>query len=458
MDNVFENSDLQDESKERKLFILDTSVLLYDKNAMFNMKGNDIVIPLVVLEEIDKFKTREGLLGEYARFMNRFLDDLRMLGSLNKGVYYEKADLNIKVDSNSCWDGLFGLDKNSNDNIIISNANYYFKNFCNEYAKMHLITKDINLRVKCDSVGINASDYYADYEFIQEDNLYQGHVEIHVDADTINRAYSGNHLKIKEDLAEVPQVKELSENEFVILKSNESVGSSQSCLMMKKDKNLVILETKRDLMKQSGIEAKNKEQIYALELLLDEDIPLVTLTGIPGSGKTYLALMTSLKFIERETKKRIIFTRPIQTVGKDIGFLPGTMNEKMAPWLSPIVDNFRNQFGDLTYFDMMMERGQIDVAPLSYIRGRSFNDSVIIVDEAQNATVHELKTIITRTGKNSKIILLGDIEQVDLPYVSKYSNGLTIVIEKLKNESLTGHVNFKKGYRSELANIVAEKL
>ena len=248
----------------------------------------------------------------------------------------------------------------------------------------------------------------------------------------------------------------MSENEFVALKSNN--GNNQSCLMMRKDKNLVILESKQELWKQSGIEAKNKEQIYALELLLDEDIPLVTLTGIPGSGKTYLALMTALRFIEKETKKRIIFTRPMQTVGKDIGFLPGTVNEKMAPWLAPIVDNFRNQFGDLTYFDMMMERGQIDVAPLSHIRGRSFNDSIIIVDEAQNATVHELKTIITRTGKNSKVILLGDIEQVDLPYVSKFSNGLTIVIEKLKEESLTGHINFKKGYRSELANIVASKL
>ena len=215
---------------------------------------------------------------------------------------------------------------------------------------------------------------------------------------------------------------------------------------------------KSEIQKKTGIEPKNKEQIFALNLLLDKDISLVTLTGVPGSGKTYLTLMTALKEIEKETKKRIIFTRPIQTVGKDIGFLPGTLNEKMAPWLAPIVDNFRNQFGDLSYFDIMIEKGLIDVAPLSYIRGRSFNDAIIIVDEAQNATVHELKTVITRTGKNSKIILLGDIEQVDLPYVNKYSNGLTIVAEKLKNETLTGHVNFEKGYRSDLANIAALKL
>lgn len=444
------------QDSKRKLFVVDTSVLLYDKNAIFNMKGNDIIIPLVVLEEIDKFKAREGLLGEYARFINRFLDDLRDIGSLNEGVYYEKSDVNIKVSSDSCWDGLEGLEKNYNDNVIISNANHYVKINNEKYPKITVITKDINLRVKCDAVGISAGDYYADYEFVQEDNLYQGHIDLLVDPELINRAYSGSHLKLKSDLEDYPECQSMVENEFISLRSNS--GNSQSCLMMRRGDNLVILESKQELYKQSEIEAKNKEQIYALELLLNEDIPLVTLTGIPGSGKTYLALMTALKFIEKETKKRIIFTRPIQTVGKDIGFLPGTINEKMTPWLAPIVDNFRNQFGDLTYFDMMMERGQIDVAPLSHIRGRSFNDAIIIVDEAQNATVHELKTVITRTGKNSKVILLGDIEQVDLPYVSKYSNGLTIVIEKLKEESLTGHVNFKKGYRSELANIVAQRL
>ena len=439
--------------KKRRLFVIDTSVLLYDKNCLINLSGCDIVIPLVVLEEIDKFKVREGILGEYARFINRFLDDLRSVGILHDGVYYEESDVNISVSSKTDWEGLEGLASSYNDNVIIATVNYINKNTVQNYKSISLITKDINLRVKCDAVGVDASDYYADYEFIQEDNLYQGYKELSVDSDLINRAYSGNHLKIAEN--EILQ-NNFSENEFVILKANN--GSNQSCLMMKKQENFVILESKQELMKQSGVEAKNKEQIFALELLLDEEIPLVTLTGIPGSGKTYLALMTSLKFIEKETKKRIIFTRPIQTVGKDLGYLPGTMNEKMAPWLSPIVDNFRNQFGDLTYFELMMEKGQIDVAPLSYIRGRSFNDSIIIVDEAQNATVHELKTIITRTGKNSKVVLLGDIDQVDLAYVNKYSNGLTIVIEKLKNEKVTGHINFTKGYRSELANIVAEKL
>jgi PhoH-like ATPase len=439
-------------SAKRKLFIIDTSVLLYDKRALLNLSGNDIIIPLVVLEEIDKFKSREGILGEYARFINRFLDDLRKLGSLHVGVYHEENDINIKVMSEVDWSGLSGLDLKCNDNIIIATVNSIVKKNT-YYKRIVLITKDINLRVKCDAVGIRSNDYNADYKFIKSDNLYSGYKEMIVDADIINKAYSGSHLKLTEEIFSEIKV---DENEFVILKTNN--GSNQSCLMKRKDKNLVILESKQDLYRMSNVEAKNKEQIFALELLLDEEIPLVTLTGIPGSGKTYLALMTALKSIEKEEKKRIIFTRPIQTVGKDMGYLPGTLNEKMSPWLAPIVDNFRNQFGDLMYFDLMMEKGQIDVAPLSYIRGRSFNDSIIIVDEAQNATVHELKTVITRTGKNSKIVLLGDIDQVDLAYVNKFSNGLTIVIEKLKEEKVTGHVNFTKGYRSELANIVANKL
>ena len=433
----------------RKTFVIDTSVLLYDMNSLFNMSGNDIVIPLVVLEELDKFKTREGLLGEYARFFNRFFDELRKIGSLNKGIWYEESDINIAVCSNYFWDNIDSLDKNTNDNKIIACANSIKEE--NKNAEVIVITKDINLRVKCDAVGILANDYYADYEFIQKDNLYKGYEEINTSPELINAVYTNKSTLINK----IPEIDEnniiLSENQFVVLKSEYN---NQSCLSIKKDNRLCLVENKTKL----GVEPKNKEQTFALNLLMDDKISLISLTGIPGSGKTYLALMTALKFIEMEKKKRIIFTRPIQTVGKDIGFLPGDISEKMSPWLAPIVDNFRNQFGDLTYFEMMLEKGQIDVAPLSHIRGRSFNDAIIIVDEAQNATVHELKTVITRTGKNSKIILLGDIEQVDLPYINKFSNGLTIIVEKLKNEKLTGHVNFEKGYRSELANIAAKLL
>tara|TARA_A100000164_G_scaffold170950_1_gene151818 strand:- start:371 stop:1690 length:1320 start_codon:yes stop_codon:yes gene_type:complete len=433
----------------KKLFVVDTSVLLYDKSCIENFKGNDIVIPLVVLEELDKFKSREGILGENSRYFNRFLDDLRDKGSLYEGIYIDELDSSIKIESNNCWKGLTNLDSKSNDNLIIATANYLKNN--SDYEKVIVITKDINLRVKCDAVNLKANDYYADYEFLIDKNVYSGISQIDVDHDTLNSIYVNKFITINRLNID----NELSENECVVIKSIED-GSS--ALAIKKFNSLQLVMSKQEILKKSGIDPKNKEQIFALNLLLDEAISLITMTGVPGSGKTYLALMTALKEIEKEKKKRIIFTRPIQTVGKDIGFLPGTLNEKMAPWLSPIVDNFRNQFGDMTYFNMMMEKGTIDVAPLSYIRGRSFNDAIIIVDEAQNATVHELKTVITRTGKNSKILLLGDIEQVDLPYVNKFSNGLTIVTEKLKNEKLVGHVHFEKGYRSDLANAAAKLL
>lgn len=434
----------------KKLFVIDTSVLLYDKNCIENLRDNDIVIPLIVLEELDKFKTREGILGENSRYFNRLLDDLREKGSLYDGVLLEELNSVVRIESNNSWDGLENLDVKSNDNLIIATTNFLTKHNKN-YEKVILITKDINLRVKCDAIKLRANDYYADYEFIMNKNVFTGVNQIEAESSLVSNLYSNKYLRLEK----LTDTKELFENECVVVKSIED---SSSALAIQKNKTLCLVSSRQEILKKTGIDAKNKEQIFALSLLLDEKISLITMTGVPGSGKTYLALMTSLKEIEKETKKRIIFTRPIQTVGKDIGFLPGTLNEKMAPWLSPIVDNFRNQFGDMTYFNLMMEKGIIDIAPLSYIRGRSFNDAIIIVDEAQNATVHELKTVITRTGKNSKILLLGDIEQVDLPYINKYSNGLTLVIEKLKDVSLTGHINFTKGYRSELANVAAEKL
>ena len=440
----------------KKLFVIDTSVLLYDKECIKNLSGNDIIIPLIVLEEIDKFKTREGILGENARHINRFLDSLRDEGSLHTGIYLKELDTNIRVETECCWESIESLDKNDNDSIIIATAIYSNNSLSEKYSKVILVTKDINLRVKCDSIGIFADDYYADYKFIEREKVFSDAVSIEVSVGTINRLYNDKQVTINSIQKENNIMYDFYENECIVMKS--SFEGSNSGLCIKKGNRLLLARSKQEIYRESNIEAKNKEQVFALNLLLDDTIPLVTLTGTPGSGKTYLTLMTAINLIEKQKKNRIIFTRPIQTVGKDIGFLPGTLNEKMEPWLAPIVDNFRNQFGDLTYFDIMIEKGTIDVAPLSYIRGRSFNDAVIIVDEAQNATVHELKTIITRTGKNSKVVLLGDIEQVDLPYVDKFSNGLTIVSEKLKPVSLTGHIHFEKGYRSDLANEAAKLL
>ena len=211
---------------------------------------------------------------------------------------------------------------------------------------------------------------------------------------------------------------------------------------------------KRPAELMSSFEAKNKEQAFAVEALLRDDIPMVTLTGLAGSGKTYVTLMAGLDGVQRGQYKRIVISRSLQPVGKDLGFLPGDMDDKMQPWLAPILDNFRTMLADkdYTYFQMMRDRGELEVAPLAYIRGRTFNDSFIIVDEAQNATIHELKTLITRVGKGSKIILLGDTDQIDTPYINKRSNGLSIVVHKFKDEIGAAHIKLRKGQRSDIAS------
>lgn len=441
------------EVNDRKIFVLDTSVLLYDKDSMFKLKGNNLFIPFVVLEELDKFKDKSGLLGEAARQHNRFLDSLRENDGLNEGVYIEDKDIFVKVWLTSIDDEIKDIvAPNTNDNLIVHALSNITKYFGSEFEVI-LITKDINLRVKCDALGLRANDYYADYEFItkESDLLYNGHTELTVSDENLASLYK--HQKLS-DLSEVESNIKLYDNQLVVTKS----FGGGSALTYYFEKELHLLPSKDSLIGSTSVEGKNKEQLHALWMLSNPNLPLVTMTGMPGSGKTYITLMAALHLIEKKKYKRIIFTRPIQPVGKDIGFLPGDINEKMAPWLSPIVDNFRNKFGSLSYFENLMDNGVIDVAPLSYIRGRSFNDAIIIVDESQNATIHELKTVITRTGQNSKIVLLGDTDQVDLPYVDKFSNGLTIVIEKMKETSLHGHIHLDRGYRSDLASLAANLL
>jgi len=450
LDDVEEELELLNE-EQRKYFVLDTSVLLYDKDSMFKLKGNNLIIPFVVLEELDKFKDKSGLLGEAARQHNRFLDSLRENDGLNEGAYLEEHDIFIKVWLTQVDDDIADIvAPTSNDNLIVHALSILTKEL-GETNEVILITKDINLRVKCDALGLKANDYYADYEFISKDFLYNGQKEISVSDDSITKLYKSQKLS---DLSEFESNIKLYDNELVVLKGY----SGSSALTFYSKKELHLLPSKEQLLSATSVEGKNKEQLHALWMLSNPNLPLVTMTGMPGSGKTFITLMAAIHLISQKKYKRIIFTRPIQPVGKDLGFLPGDINEKMAPWLSPIVDNFRNKFGDLSYFQTMLDNGIIDIAPLSYIRGRSFNDAIIIVDESQNATIHELKTVITRTGQNSKIVLLGDTDQVDLPYVDKFSNGLTIVIEKMKETDLHGHIHLDRGYRSDLASIAATLL
>mgnify|MGYP003980440701 CR=1 FL=1 len=427
----------------KKQFIVDTSVILYDKNSITSFTGHDVCLPITVLDELDRFKDKQGLLGEYARSVIRYLDNLRTLGKLDEGVYDPDNDVTIKIliSEPSLEAEKLGLCPLSGDNRIISSAIELQKESSRELI---VITKDINLRVKCNSIGIEAEDYYKDHlpERLEED--LKSNI-ITVTSQDISELYE--HVSLESGNL----ISDAHENKFAALRSPG--GSSALSVFQKGSWNLV----REQEIKAYGIKARNKEQSFALHALRS-NIPLVCLTGIAGSGKTFLALMASLEGLNERKYERIVLTRPIQTVGKDIGFLPGDMKEKMSPWLSPVIDNFRHAFKDVTYFEAMVAKGNIEVAPLPYIRGRTFSDCIIIVDEAQNATVHELKTVITRTGNNSKIVLLGDTDQIDTPYIDKRSNGLSIVSEKLSSSSLIASIHLCRGERSELATLVANSL
>ena len=426
---------------DRKVFILDTSVLLYDKESIHSFPNNDVVIPLVVLDELDRFKEKSGILGEYARYVNRFLDDLRSEGNLHEGILLKNGQ-SIRVEINHCRNVPPGLDPKAGDNRIIAVAH----ELSNEISqKVTVITKDINFRVKCDALKIQSEDYYKDRVVSSENQIFGGQTELYLPDSIINKFFKDGYL----NLAEVSEI-ELHPNQFVVAK-----GFSESSSMLGTVRGERIVPLVCNLWDSIPVNARNKEQKFALDLLTRDDIPLVTMTGIAGSGKTFLTLMAALSGLNQKKYERIIITRSMQTVGRDIGFLPGNIKEKMDPWISPVADNFRHAFKDITYFECMRDKGQIEVAPLSFIRGRTFNNSFLIVDESQNSTIHELKTIITRVGEGSKIVLLGDIEQIDTPYIDSLSNGLTIVTEKFKKEPLAGHVTLLKGERSKLATLAS---
>ena len=426
--------------KKRKILVVDTSVLLYDKESIHSFPGNEVVIPLIVLDEIDRFKEKPGILGESARYVNRFLDFLRQKGRLDEGVLIEEEDQIIRVTIDN--PDIDILDDTRGDNKIIASALSLQKD---TKRTVKVITKDINLRVKCDALGLEAEDYYKDY--IDDEKIYQTPPEkIEVTDKDIDNLY-------ETDMHDGSEY-HLHENSYHVL-----IGSSpsKSVLCIYRDKNFHRLVDYQQ-NDQTDVKPRNKEQRYALHALRSDSIPLVCLTGLAGSGKTFLTLMSGLEEMLAGKYERIIVTRNIEPVGRDIGYLPGDLNEKMGPWMAPIVDNFRHHFKDNAYFEVLMEKGKIEIAPLSYIRGRTFNNSYIIVDEAQNATIHELKTIVTRSGEGSKIVLMGDTDQIDTPYIDKRSNGLSIVIDRTKDSVLTTHIHLSRGERSALATYASKVL
>ena len=429
---------------KKKIVIIDTSVILYDKNSMESFPGCEVFLPLVVLDELDRFKDKPGFLGENARYVNRFLDSLRGLGRLHEGVYLDNGQ-SIKVSvisPNIASAPTNTLDWHLPDNKILLQAIELSK--AEPEAQLAVVTKDINLRVKCDAHGIKAEDYYRDYIDLPVEP-YEGmaFIDDFSDKDIDTLYHQGTLCRECCEAA----------NTFVIAKSNSSSA------LTRWNEELGQLELLSDKhFREISIKPKNKEQRFALWALLNPDISLVTITGLAGSGKTYLTLLSAIAQVEQGKYDRVVFTRNITPVGKEIGFLPGDINEKMAPWMSPFVDTLRDRFKDPTKFEMLRVNGKFEIAPLSFIRGRTFTRSIVVVDESQNATIHELKTIITRVGEDSKIVLMGDTDQIDTPYINRDTNGLAIVAKKMKESQLTAHIHLPTGIRSELATEASEML
>jgi PhoH-like ATPase len=442
-----------------KIYVLDTNVLLQDPYSIFSFQDNEVVIPAVVLEEVDSKKRNMDEIGRNARQVSRIIDGLRETGKLHEKIPLDNGGtVRIELNHRSFHQLQEVFVEKTNDNRILAVAkNLSLEEQTKEDGRpVILVSKDALVRVKADAIGLASEDFLSD-RVIEVNDLYTGFEEIYVASELLNRFYVKGEL----ELAEISGPK-LYPNQFVILK--DSLGSSSSAIGMvdKKKKSVKKLVFDQEGKQIWGIRARNVQQIMALELLLRDDIPLVTLTGRAGTGKTLLTLATGLFQTEDLGEyKKLVVARPIVPVGKDLGFLPGEKQEKLRPWMQPIFDNLEFLFntkkpGELDA--ILAGMGSIEVEALTYIRGRSIPEQFIIIDEAQNLTKHEVKTILTRVGERSKIVLMGDPDQIDHPYLDAYNNGLTYVVEKFKDQQIAGHVKLIKGERSALAQLAADIL
>ncbi|MGO4346394.1 PhoH family protein [Paenibacillus sp. MCAF9] len=442
----------------KKIFVLDTNVLLHDPQAIFAFDDNEVIIPAVVLEEIDSKKRLADELGRNARSISRLLDKMREIGHLHEGIKLPSGGL-LKVELNHRSfmrvQEMFG--EMSNDNRILAVALNYHIEQENEPEKQSivLVSKDVLVRIKADVLGLQAQDYLSDRVVVSSE-FYSGYMTLYVHPAVIDEFYTYRFLTVNNMHLNI----RLNPNEFVILR--DEMGTSKSALLKvsQDGARLEPLFLSNDPV--WGITARNAQQRMALELLLNDDVPLVTLTGKAGTGKTLLALAAGLLKTEDEHKyKKLLIARPVVPMGKDIGYLPGEKEEKLRPWMQPIYDNLEYLFdtkksGDID--KILMGMGSIQVEALTYIRGRSIPGQFIIIDEAQNLTKHEVKTIVSRVGEGSKIVLMGDPEQIDHPYLDSISNGLTHIVERFKAEGISGHMTLEKGERSKLAQLAADLL
>ena len=443
-----------------KHFVVDTNVLLHNPNAIFMFADNEVIIPFDVIEELDKFKAATDDLGRNARTVIRHLDALRATGNISEGVPVPQTGGRVRVvleeDQKLCP----GLTANTPDNRIICCA----LNLQQKGNQVVFITKDINARIKGDALGLHTEDFEA--QKVDFDHLYTGWREQAVPARVIDRLFADKQMRL-----EGPP---LFANQFVLLKDEND--PNHTALARAKGEPGMIVPVRPRRGPVFGILPRNLQQTMALDLLLDDSVKLVSLIGNAGTGKTLLAIAAGMgKVLNEQAYQKLLCARPIMPLGRDIGYLPGDKDQKLTAWMQPIFDNMayllsnrlsgdgqHAQHASLSSVEQriqqLMDSGQVVLEPLTYIRGRSIPHQFMIVDESQNLTPHEVKTIASRVGEGTKLVLTGDATQIDNPYLDSSSNGLSYLVERLKGKSIVGHVTLGKSERSELASLVTAEL
>lgn len=438
-----------------KTFVLDTNVLLHDPGAMFAFDDNDVVIPIHVIEEIDHFKKDLSELGRNARHVSRQLDSLRQEGTLSEGVATDGGGFVRVAISNRELPPEYRMERNTDNRILATALEVHEKSAAKSNgAATIFVTKDVNLRIRADALGLRVEDYDSERTDISE--LYSGIADIEVTGDKIDTFYKEGKIAL-EDPYYYP-------NQFAFLRDAGNASHTALGKVNVDDQSVEQLFKPKEGM--WGVRPRNKEQSFAADILMNDDIKLVTLVGKAGTGKTLLAIAAGLqKVTEESVYQRMLISRPIFPLGRDLGYLPGDIEEKLTPWMQPIFDNVEflmglsraDKRGGRSYHELM-DLGVLEIEPLTYIRGRSIPNQFMVVDEAQNLTPHEVKTIISRAGDGTKIILTGDPYQIDNPYVDSTNNGLVHAVNRFRSERIAGHITLMKGERSDLAELAANLL
>lgn len=438
----------------KKNYVLDTNVLLHDPQSIFKFEDNHVLIPIYVIEEIDTFKRDSGERGRNARAVVRHLDGLREVGGcLSSGVPVgDGGTLTVHVPERRPVLAI-ALHPDSADHAIMQTA-IDLRNARPDTPTV-FVTMDVSLRIRADALGLVTEPY--ENQTVDPDALHSTITEVSLSTEGLETFFKKGFVEPEDGVS-------YTANASIMLRAPGTNDRTGLCRYDAQKNGFRSLITPREGV--AGIRPRNREQAFALDLLLDDTVQIVTLLGKAGTGKTLLALAAGLsRVVEDGAYSRLLISRPIMPMGRDIGFLPGDVDEKLGPWMQPLYDNLEyllvaggNKRRGYRGFEELLDSGQIQVEPLTYIRGRSLPQQFVIVDEAQNLTPHEVKTVVTRCGEGTKIVLTGDPYQIDNPYVDATSNGLSVVADRLKGEPITGHIQLTKGERSELSNLAATKL